>query len=193
MYTLKEYQKFIVNKNVFYNILGFLITPPMIDCIKNHEVLYDEVDSDELGPHNNTVITRLVQELGVKDELLVDKDRVLSATVDCVHHELPHCLEMKFNPHAQEEHKYNDHEDVFRSSEYKMTLKAPTSTNNSHTNPIHFTYDVDSAFLSMEQFINDSEYSIYIKNADFFGTDKYILCNVIQILFDPNASRPFYD
>eukprot|EP01083_Nonionella_stella_P248949 861348_1 len=189
MYTLKEYQKFIINKTVFYDILGFMITDPMIDFIKTHAALYDKVNSDVFVAKKTKVITRLVQELDINDELLVERERVASTTnVDCIHHDWTRCLELKFKTSGPGRNECTL-KDIFESSQYKMV---PHMSFTAQDLAVYFEYDGNSAFINMEQFVEGNEYDVFIKNVDFFGINAYILCSQIQM---PTLDKtcPFYD
>eukprot|EP01083_Nonionella_stella_P309135 1093562_1 len=162
-----------------------MITDPMIEFIKTHDVLYDTVDSDELSAKNTKVISRLVKELGVEDAVLIEKEKVASANVECIPHDWSRCLEFKFNTSGARE---DEHTKLFETCEYKMVSNAPSIAQDS---AVYFEYDGHSAFINMERFAERIEYDVFIKNADFFGM-QYILCGEIQI---PALYKtcPFYD
>ena len=84
LFTLKDYQKQILNPQSFYiNILGINFVNEMIEIIKKNNILYDKVNAPHLG--EIYVINRLITELKIDDNELVKRHKVFSSKFSLSH------------------------------------------------------------------------------------------------------------
>eukprot|EP01084_Bolivina_argentea_P200141 342288_1 len=166
LYSLKSYTKTITNKNQFYRILGMAWDEEWLPIIVNHNILYEET---KLG-NQTTVLHRLIEELEIREPILLKRYQVLSSRFTVINHRPFNYSSIKI--------EINNNYQTNKNNMHLMLTKYKYVNENSNETQFNFHKEI---IFSHENSSSGEQYAIFIRNDDLFAVSDWICLQQFSI------------